>query len=459
MSDIEPLKPLTEYEAFKAQAKAATEAKDFEEALLLYQQALDLKPECPDALVDLGNAYSDLKHYDKANDLYHKALAIQPDSWRALHNIGNGFRRNKDYIQAIKWFKQAREASPKECFPPFNLGRCYKGLGMGEQAESYFREALSNDRTEFACYLLLSQCLYEQDKVQAALDLLLYGQVFLSKRPELEDDNHSSLGYIYFKLHQPELAIKSYQNYLNVFKEKDAVYNHSILYLGKAYLENKQYNEALSALESLFYNIDSEYKEGFYLALAKTYEALEDYPYACGYYSELARLYPDDEYYNWKAGQLCKLNKSIDLALMHFEKCIVLAPSSVSHWQDKAYCLLVQAKLPEAISFINEALITWPNERYLTERLAEAYCEAKEPDLTLAWIAKVESFGNPKTSLECMKACSYFLKNEIETAIAVCKNLVSQPNWQDECHEWDLKFLLEQLKLNGIPDFESLAQL
>jgi tetratricopeptide (TPR) repeat protein len=328
---------------------------------------------------------------------------------------------------------------------------------MHEQAESYLRQAISNKPKEFWSYVYLSTCLNKQKKHSQALEIAFFSKTFLNSKDK--PYYYRLLGVTYYLLGSYELAIQSYGNSFQIQQEEDKYYYNAKFYLGNSHVKNGNFEKAKEILESLFYKLDEGFREIFYRALAETYEGLKDYSYASSYYNELVELYPKSEYYNWKAGQICQLNDSMDLAIGYFEKGIALAPESICHWHQKAYCLLSIEDIQVTISFVEEALKVWPKDRYLIELQSAAYIQAKEPEMSLKWIMQGENLGFYGPCLLCSKICVYFLKQANEMALDLLKQLVKQPDWGSKCFIASLDCLTEQLKLHGIPDFESLAQL
>ena len=56
----------SEYEQLKAQGEEALKRKDFDAALDAFQKGLELEPDNPEALKNIGNVFLDQKQLDEA---------------------------------------------------------------------------------------------------------------------------------------------------------------------------------------------------------------------------------------------------------------------------------------------------------------------------------------------------------------------------------------------------------
>ncbi len=82
---------------------------DVPAAIERFRAALQVKPDFPDALNNLGFALFQTGQADQAYDLYQKALKLQPDFPEALNNLGIFFGRQGDLDRALGYFREAVE--------------------------------------------------------------------------------------------------------------------------------------------------------------------------------------------------------------------------------------------------------------------------------------------------------------------------------------------------------------
>ena len=72
-----------------------------------FQQALARRPNYPDALVNLGNAWQESRQFEAAIDAFNQYLSLKLDDAGCHYNRGNAYYGKGDILQAIKDFEQA----------------------------------------------------------------------------------------------------------------------------------------------------------------------------------------------------------------------------------------------------------------------------------------------------------------------------------------------------------------
>jgi tetratricopeptide (TPR) repeat protein len=86
-----------------------------DKAALYLERALKLKPQDPDALLEMGNVKYDTGDFPAAADFYTRSLAANPADADARTDLGNTyFQRNPpDYRRAIEEYRRALEIDPR----------------------------------------------------------------------------------------------------------------------------------------------------------------------------------------------------------------------------------------------------------------------------------------------------------------------------------------------------------
>ena len=83
-----------------------------DEAIVHYQQALQIKPDFAQAHYDLGNAFFQKGRTDEAIVHYQQALKIKPDYLKARLNLGNALLQEGRVDEAIAHYQQALQINP-----------------------------------------------------------------------------------------------------------------------------------------------------------------------------------------------------------------------------------------------------------------------------------------------------------------------------------------------------------
>ena len=132
---------LTAEELFE-RAYAQQEAKNYEEAIRYYKEAIHLEPDLDAAHNNLGNLLSDLKRNEEAEAAYRKAIELNPSDEKAYSNLGillSDLKRNEEAEAA---YRKAIELNPTLTEAYFNLGNLLRDLKRNDEAEAAYRKAI-----------------------------------------------------------------------------------------------------------------------------------------------------------------------------------------------------------------------------------------------------------------------------------------------------------------------------
>jgi predicted O-linked N-acetylglucosamine transferase (SPINDLY family) len=119
------------------------QAGQFEAAVDWYRRAVEIQPNFPQALNNLGIALKDLRRFEEALIAYREALALRPDSAEILNNIGDALHSLGDRQGAIQHYRRALAIRANYGIAWRNLGDALAELGKLEQADECFRRAVS----------------------------------------------------------------------------------------------------------------------------------------------------------------------------------------------------------------------------------------------------------------------------------------------------------------------------
>ena len=119
--------------------------KDFLQAIVCYDQALDIKPDYADAWNNKGNSLANLKRYEEAIACYDRALDIKPDYAYAWNNKGSSLANLKRYEEAIACYDRALDIKPDYADAWNNKGISLANLKRYEEAVACYDRALEID--------------------------------------------------------------------------------------------------------------------------------------------------------------------------------------------------------------------------------------------------------------------------------------------------------------------------
>jgi tetratricopeptide (TPR) repeat protein len=128
-----------------------------EQSLGFFRKALQLNPNHPIALRNLGSAYRVLKRWDEAREAFLHALAIDPDDAEANYGLGMVYAQEDDTAHASDYLQKSLQARPAYPEALNNLGILYLRTRRRDEAVEKFEECMRVAPEFEQCYLTLAQ--------------------------------------------------------------------------------------------------------------------------------------------------------------------------------------------------------------------------------------------------------------------------------------------------------------
>lgn len=119
---------------------------DYQKAIEYYQKVLDKEPENNNALLGIGNSYSQLKS-EKALEYYSKIDLDAVQDPLVLYNIATMHYNSGDYKNALKFYEQSVKIKGDFTDALYQLGVTYLALGDNEKSKAAFEKYLQYDST------------------------------------------------------------------------------------------------------------------------------------------------------------------------------------------------------------------------------------------------------------------------------------------------------------------------
>lgn len=143
--------------------------KRLDEAVAAHNQALALKPDFAEALINRGLAFEELGRFPEALESYDRALAVRPNYPEALNNRGNALQQLGRLAEALESYDQTIALMPGMAEAYRNRGDVLKALGRPEDAANSYRQAVAlyHSRGE------ASRAVKQLDKAVASYDRAL----------------------------------------------------------------------------------------------------------------------------------------------------------------------------------------------------------------------------------------------------------------------------------------------
>lgn len=111
----------------------------------IFQYAIQLEPNFPDAYNNLGNALRETSKLEDAINCYRTSLHLKPDHPHAYNNLGNAMKDKGLIKEAIHCYVTAVRLMPRFAAAHSNLGSILKEQGKLDQALAHYHEAVTID--------------------------------------------------------------------------------------------------------------------------------------------------------------------------------------------------------------------------------------------------------------------------------------------------------------------------
>jgi tetratricopeptide (TPR) repeat protein len=205
--------------------------RNFSSAKIVFNEALQLEPSCPDAYNGLGLCFQNQGDLEAAADCYKNALKVKPDFYNSIYNLANNYYLQRQYSESIPYYLRAMKLKGKDN-PELlvSLGNVYRE-----------RAAVPNSPNRDAD---LSKALQSYQKA-------------INIKPDLSQA-HAMLGQLHLEQKRFQLAEKELLAAI-AYNDK---YSYAYYILGKLYFTKKEFPAALVAYHnSLKHESIDRYKE------------------------------------------------------------------------------------------------------------------------------------------------------------------------------------------------------
>jgi len=116
------------------------------------------------------------KVWKTGESLWYDVTIKSPNNGRGMMNYGLALMSRGDYEGAYKYYQKAEETVPYWSYLHINLAILRDAMGFPEEAEKYFRSALSYDPHNVEAYFFYANWLVKRDRTEEARSWLLKGQ-------------------------------------------------------------------------------------------------------------------------------------------------------------------------------------------------------------------------------------------------------------------------------------------
>lgn len=180
-----PLPKLTALELIK-QANRSRKAGDYQKAVSLYDQALDLRPRIAQAHWGRCESLSELKKPEQAIVACNDALSLKPNYAEALWSKGKALEQQKLPLESLQLYERATEIQADFTEAWVSYGLALQGFGRSEEAIIALDKAIALNRDLAVAWRTKGAALWNLGRLDEAI-------ASLDKALQIEPNNSETL--------------------------------------------------------------------------------------------------------------------------------------------------------------------------------------------------------------------------------------------------------------------------
>ncbi|MCE0497430.1 MAG: tetratricopeptide repeat protein, partial [Methylacidiphilales bacterium] len=208
-----------------------------DEAMALFQKALEINPRYDVAYNNVGGVLLQEGRVDEAIAQFQKCLEISPNHASAHNDLGNALLQKGRVDEAMTQYEKALEIDPNFAEADYNLGVALYQMGREDEAMVQFQKALAINSNYANAHDSLGEAFLQKGQVDEAM---AHFQRALEINPNFAEA-HYDFGNAYIKKGQVDEAMTQYEKALEINPDYAEAHNN----FGSVFFEKGQYGEAM----------------------------------------------------------------------------------------------------------------------------------------------------------------------------------------------------------------------
>ncbi|MBD2693429.1 serine/threonine-protein kinase [Anabaena catenula] len=304
------------FQGWYGKGKALFELKKYQESLLSYDKAIQIQPDYLEAWAGRGFALASLQRYSEAISAFDKALKIKnnyPEMWNAK---GDAFRNLKQYDNAVKSYDQAIELQPDNHEIWYKKGFALQTLKQYDDAITAYTKAVELKPDYEAALYNWGNSLVNLNRYEDAFKA--YDKVVQYKPNYYQA--WFSRGNVLITLRRYPEAIDSFRQVIKYNPDSYLSWYN----IGWSLHQTQRYAEAIEAYNKAIYLKKNNYQVWY--NLGNSQYSLQRYAEAIESYNKAVRYQPS-HHESWYSRGNAFLNlKQYQEAILSYEQAIKYKP-------------------------------------------------------------------------------------------------------------------------------------
>ncbi|MEG4325012.1 tetratricopeptide repeat protein [Microcoleus sp. herbarium5] len=248
---------------------------NFEGAIAVYRQVLELNSSDSWAHHHMGEALAKLGQLDEAVTAYRHAIELKPDFSWSYHHLGDALAQQQQWEEAAEAFRKGIELNPEHFGTYVGLGKSLAKLGQLEEAIAAYRRASELNPDADWIHHALANVLQQRTQLDLAEAIASYRQII-----ELNPDN-----------------VETYHNLLQIQPDNSDIW----LQLAEAFVRQEQMEEAITSYRRL---VELSPCEQYYQQLGELLVKQEKWDEAIIAYQRAIEFNPESYLYYYQLGEV-----------------------------------------------------------------------------------------------------------------------------------------------------------
>lgn len=238
-------------EAYSYLGKYEAESNQYRKALEYVNKAIELQDNNINYYFDKGTYLRYLGDYEGAEKSWKKAVSLEPDYFLGYAYLAGLYDEMDKTDLALEYYRKVVEKNPKYFYAYESLGMFAWKKGNWEEAQKSFEQALNNNPDSISYKLMITACLYKQNKIP---QMKTFTESLMKKLPDRQGMEYKLVRMYHDKGGDADVAV-NIQKETNRTKRGRYLFYLALYYelTGKNSLAFKYYNEVTSMESPMFF--------------------------------------------------------------------------------------------------------------------------------------------------------------------------------------------------------------
>lgn len=391
--------------------------KDYKNAAVYLENALEFNPQHIAVMNSLGVCYMNLEEFDKSLDVLKKAFLLDEKNSLTVYNLGILYQTLGDFNQALKYIQISYSLDPSITMLA-TLANCALKAEQYQMAAALYQNLVMTYPNNSQYRYSYVECLmntFEYDKALESVNLLL-------SLDEKNIDLIKKKGTLLRKLGRYEESIDTFTILLNRGKIDVEVYYN----LAFNYIEMNDYDGAKEMFKKC---ITLEPQNPYaHKDLGVLYLKMNCYDWAVDEMLEAIKLEGDVSEFHYSLGVAYMMLSKIDEAKTAFCDAIKYDSANADAYAYLGYIYLLERDKQKALNTLQTALKIDANNFLAKSYIAKSYFQDGKYDIAKEFLLDIIQTTKDDETMNMLAVC-YMETNEYENAMGIFYKLAhSYPN-------------------------------